>query len=275
MNTGMLKANLIQRIECTKLLTVILVWAAVINTYVSDYRNICHITGQKGCFELLPFLQSNFYFTKIVLFGVICFFTRLPYMERDQLYLVMRAGKVRWDRNNHIYHVLCGIIFAVLLNIMSIISMADCVNFTNDWGKVFQSIAAGNEKYACFIEIDPRILSEYTPLKLLFCTFTIDCLCITLLAELMYTVSLFKGKVWAYITGLIMIVLPMIDSNIAPSLSYVSPMSWLEPYKWRIGYDMSRPDLVHIYVMLIVIISVCILLCQWKIDKLDWNQKEE
>ena len=76
-----------------RMITILVIWIFMMDLILSGYRSVSISSGQKDVMVLLPFLQNNFFFNKIILLSVLCFFSEVPFMSRQELYVVVRLGK--------------------------------------------------------------------------------------------------------------------------------------------------------------------------------------
>lgn len=42
--------------------------------------------------QILPFVQADGYFLKVMLIGVLCFFSNAPFMNRNEMYVILRPA---------------------------------------------------------------------------------------------------------------------------------------------------------------------------------------
>ena len=85
---------------------------------MADYRSMAMTLGLKDSFAILPHVQNDFYFNKIMLLGGMIFFADIPFMSGEELYVVLKIGKEKWSQINCCYIVLSGILLSTLLTVL-------------------------------------------------------------------------------------------------------------------------------------------------------------
>lgn len=88
--TGMWGANKLgiikYRIKNVKIFLIAIIWLFILDVYLADYRSMAMTLGLKDSFAILPHVQNDFYFNKIMLLGGMIFFCRYSlYVRRRTL----------------------------------------------------------------------------------------------------------------------------------------------------------------------------------------------
>ena len=84
--------------------------------------------GLKDSFAILPHVQNDFYFNKIMLLGGMIFFADIPFMSGEELYVVLKIGKEKWSQINCCYIVLSGILLSTLLTVLSLLTILPAIS---------------------------------------------------------------------------------------------------------------------------------------------------
>ena len=68
--TGMWGANKLgiikYRIKNVKIFLIAIIWLFILDVYLADYRSMAMTLGLKDSFAILPHVQNDFYFNKIM-----------------------------------------------------------------------------------------------------------------------------------------------------------------------------------------------------------------
>lgn len=107
--------NLYCRMKSMRFLTLLIIWGFMVDDMLRLYRNLAMELNVKDSFAILPFIQNDDFFMKVVLLSVLCFYSNAPFMERNELYFVQRIGKKRWGSRNIFYIFGSSILLAVIL----------------------------------------------------------------------------------------------------------------------------------------------------------------
>lgn len=272
MNLKSMMALLKKRMISVRMITLLVIWVFMLDLYLSDYRLRAMAHAVKDAAAVLPHLQNDFYFNKVILLGVACFFSNVPFMEQGELYVVMRLGKRKWGMRNVISIISCGWILSAVLTLLSVVMIIPVVDFSNEWGSLFQTFALSGSSGVQFCQ---QAMQTYTPYQLQIHIFLMDALAFSLLGMILYTASLFVPRIWAYALAVVLIFLPSLGKFLGGMIDNFSPFSWIETTHWRYGFDNSKPDLIYIYTAYMFLLFILVLVSQAKVKKMDWCSREE
>lgn len=229
--------------------------------------------GLKDSFAILPHVQNDFYFNKIMLLGGMIFFADIPFMAGEELYVVLKIGKEKWSQINCCYIVLSGVLLSILLTVLSLLTILPAISLKNEWGTLYQTFAFSGTA-GCVI-INSKAMSYYSPYALMLNIFLIDALTFAFMGMLLYTLSLFVSKIWSYVIVVVLIFLQSVFGKMGLVLDNFLPFSWISASHWRFGYDRHRPDLIYIYTAFCMLLFLLAVISEWKIKRMDWVSKEE
>lgn len=229
--------------------------------------------GLKDSFAILPHVQNDFYFNKIMLLGGMIFFADIPFMSGEELYVVLKIGKEKWSQINCCYIVLSGVLLSTLLTVLSLLTILPAISLKNEWGTLYQTFAFSGTA-GCMI-INASAMSYYSPYALMLNIFLIDALTFAFMGMLLYTLSLFVSKIWSYVIVVVLIFLQSVFGKMGLVLDNFLPFSWISASHWRFGYDRHRPDLIYIYTAFCMLLFLLAVISEWKIKRMDWVSKEE
>ena len=229
--------------------------------------------GLKDSFAILPHVQNDFYFNKIMLLGGMIFFADIPFMSGEELYVVLKIGKEKWSQINCCYIVLSGVLLSTLLTVLSLLTILPAISLKNEWGTLYQTFAFSGTA-GCVI-INASAMSYYSPYALMLNIFLIDALTFAFMGMLLYTLSLFVSKIWSYVIVVVLIFLQSVFGKMGLVLDNFLPFSWISVSHWRFGYDRRRPDLIYIYTAFCMLLFLLAVISEWKIKRMDWVSKEE
>lgn len=257
-----------------RMITILVIWIFMMDLILSGYRSVSISSGQKDVMVLLPFLQNNFFFNKIILLSVLCFFSEVPFMSRQELYVVVRLGRKKWGCKNVGYIMVNSLILSALLVLSSIVLIVPTIRLSDQWGSLIRTISVSGMVEGILLEVNADTISSFQPYELLLHQFLINSIAFCFLGMLLYTLSLFMKRIWAYICVVSLIFLPSVAGKLAIEMDNYSPCSWVQSAHWRYGFDNSKPDLVYIYVAFTMLIAILIYISQIKLEKSDWIYQE-
>ncbi|MBO5303510.1 MAG: hypothetical protein J6A92_05615 [Lachnospiraceae bacterium] len=254
-------------------LTLLFIWIYLLDLNLQGYRDIAKMWGETDTFAILPFLQTDTYFTKLLLTGVLCFFSNAPFMNRSELYVVIKTGRKNWGKRNIGYIVSSSILLAVVLQVLSMLMILPTITWTNSWGSIYKTLAVRGSELG--FNFSDAAMDVYTPLQLIIYVFLIDILAFTFMGMLLYTLSLYISRIGSYLVTIGCIFVTTMEAFVPFSISYYSPFSWIDLEMWRYGTSLDKPNLVYIFTAYIFVIFVLCMLAQKRICTVEWNEKEE
>lgn len=266
--------NIKNRMISIRFVTLGLVLCFIFDLYLRDFRANVRLMEIKANVAVLPFLQSKNYFMKIVFLGIVYFYSNVPFMEREQLFVLARLGKKQWGRRNLSYIVGSGLILTLLLALISIMGVLPVGRISLSWDAAYKTLAlTAGENMSFFINY--HIMKNFEPLPLFMLILLLDWMVITIFGMFMYAVSLLGYRTIACIAGMLLVFFPSIDKWVPVSLAYFSPISWLDCENWRMGFDTTKPDIVYILVAGMFSIFILTVICQAGIRRVEWKAADE
>lgn len=266
--------NIKNRMISIRFITLGFVLCFIFDLYLRDFRANVRLMEIKANVAVLPFLQSKNYFMKIVFLGIVYFYSNVPFMEREQLFVLARLGKKRWGRRNLSYIVGSGLVLTLLLAVISIVGVLPVGRFSLSWDAAYKTLALTSGENMSFF-INYHIMRNFAPLPLFMLVLLLDWMVITIFGMFMYAVSLLGHRTAACIAGMLLVFFPSIDKWVPVSLAYFSPISWLDCENWRMGFDGTKPDIVYILVAGMFFIFILTVICQAGIRRLEWKAADE
>ena len=263
--------NIKNRLYSFRFFTVAFMLVFILDLYLGDFRNNIHTMGVRANMAVLPFLQTSNFFMKLVLLCVVYFYSDAPFMEKDQLFSLMRLGKVRWGRRNLSYIVGSAFVLSGLLTVLSILEILPVGKFSTTWDAAYKTLSLTGGDGLLGFAVEYQIMKNYSPAELMLLTFAVDGMVFAVVGMVMYALSLMGCRTLAAATGVLITFLPSIDNQISVSLVYFSPSSWLDCENWRVGYDNTIPDLAYILVALCFSIFLLGVLCQARVKHMEWK----
>lgn len=266
--------NIKNRINSIRFVTLSFMLCFIFDLYLRNFRTNVQLMEMKANVMILPFLQSQNYFMKMVFLGIVYFYSDVPFMEREQIFMFMRLGKWRWGRRNLSYIVGSAFILTVLLALISIAEVLAVGEFALSWDAAYKTIALTSGENMSF-SINYHIMHAFAPLTLFMLTLLLDWIVITIFGMLMYAISLFGYRTAASVIAALVVFIPSIDKWVPVSLVYFSPISWLNCENWRMGFDSTKPDLGYILVAGIFMIFILGIICQERVRRMEWKVVDE
>lgn len=247
----------------------------ILDVWLAGPKELIAQMGESVSIHMLAFLQNNFIFVKILLLGVLYFYSNAPFTEKSQLFVVMRIGKERWGRRNVLYILGSALVIAVFLTGCSMIMLLSCGTFETVWGSMDKTLALTSASESFYFGMDYGIMKTFAPLELEIYTFFINWFTFAILGMFLYAGCLMGTKAVAYAVSVILIFSPDMIGYIQPRQVYYNPIAWIQSKNWRLSYDVSRPDVFYILVAQLLVIFLLVLFSQWRMSRFQWKQYDE
>lgn len=232
---------------------------------------------------VFPFLLTSHIFLSLFWFGIIYINSDIPFMQYHGMYQIIRTGRVRWAIGNVVGIFIRSFLATAITAICSVLPLLPNIEWTNEWGKVFRTIASTGvaEAYRFRFRIYYEIFSVYTPLQLICITILVVSLIATFLAMLMYAVSIYVNRAMAVVMGTLMCIMIFLAKNVHVSIKYkfalFTPAVWAEVAGIatpNLGYYWL-PPLWYMLLFLLVSIFICIILVLLRLRHMELNWVNE
>lgn len=266
--------NLWARMKGRRMIAFLLLTFFFMDIYMSPFREIVRIMGEKCNIVVLPFLQTKDFFMKKMFLVVVYFFSNVPFMEKTELFYLGRLGKERWGKRNIFYIAISSVFLTLILFIISVAEVWSVAKVSLSWDAVMKTVALTKIESMKFA-IQYEIMDAYQPMELLIHILVLDWLVITMIGLLMYTISLFYKRILATVIAVVLVFLPSIDVWLGGCLVYFSPLSWLDCSNWRIGFDNAKPDYLYMLVASIFVNVLLVVLARWQTRRMEWKPQED
>ncbi len=136
---------------------------------------------------VFPFMTSDYMLQIILMAAAILLIIDAPFQNENQLYLMYRAGTAAWKLGSFLYMALVAVVFVISIWGMALLSLADVVQFSMEWGKILGTLmqtTAGIE-YGIPMAFNYTIF-QYTPLQATIYGLLLEALCILWLGMIVY-----------------------------------------------------------------------------------------
>lgn len=208
------------------------IWAIVFLVCLFEWIRIEQLRG--ACIEqelsiscwyfphLIVGMQAIFYY-----FGVLLLFCDAPFVDNQQMDVILRAGKRNWFRGKIMYILLASCIYFLWVFAVSVIEFIPYVGFSLEWEDMM-NILSLDVSYGGSIR--RKILIEYTPLEATLTQYVICVLLAMFLGLLIFYCNLFKkqnvGMGIALLIVLTGVLVSFVDIYVMRVIIYFLPMAW-------------------------------------------------
>lgn len=233
-------------------------------------------------FSMAPHFFSIFLFVTYYGFIVCYMFSDAPFMNRSEVYKVVREGRIRWLLSKVVAIIVQSIALTAFSFLGGILVFLPNVDFSNKWGEVVYTMAYSGDMIIGYntvgVAVAP-IIERYTPIQAFIFSFFMTSLITTLIGLLIFAVSLYSNRVVALMVGLGLANMQLV-LNYFPNLMwcyYCSPYTWIMigAYGVRSFMGTYYPRLPYCLCMSFAIIAALLVLIFLKARKMEFHWYKE
>ncbi len=264
--------------NCPRMRTFFLLFFFYTWFYVEPVRRFAAHAGSSVSPWLQPFLLSSLYYGLVFLVGAIYLFSKVPFMERRQMYLCLRLGRTKWILLHLCKVLACSILYTVAVFLCIGLALFPYVRPNLGWGKVLYTLSLTNAstEYELEFSISYQLLAKFEAPMLVGLTFLISACIVLFLGLIMFLISLYFSRLCAVVCASIFAVCPILienisERNIQQVLVNCIPTEWLVLDK--LGLQNLRgvlspdfPDVMIRLVCITALLTFCILFMSRKME---------
>lgn len=186
--------------------------------------------GMTYCFA--SFLFSCFICTLFLYLSVILMFCDAPFIDRQQLFVIVRSGKSNWFLGKIIYIFFASIIFTVCVNLVCWLELFPYIGFGNKWGDMALQVVRDSEGLGGLggnFHLTERTLEMFSPGKAFALQFFIVMSTNIFLGLLTFFINLHKSRTYGSAVALSVVIISSLLQYIGDYknvLQYVSVVTW-------------------------------------------------
>ncbi|MCM1499556.1 MAG: hypothetical protein NC124_13910 [Clostridium sp.] len=145
---------------------------------------------------IFPFLSSDWICQMIISGYYIWIVSALCGNKEEDLFIRARAGESAWQSGSCMSMIKSAFVYVLCLILSSAILLAPYLEFSFDWGIIWNTLARTNagQQYLINISISPVIIHLHTPIEAFACSILLQFLCLSWLGMLMYFVNTLTQK---------------------------------------------------------------------------------
>mgnify|MGYP000178248066 CR=1 FL=1 len=210
----------------SRILITIFFLLIFIHSYTKGLSSFCDYVNVKSSPWIYPFLYMQYYNKLLFFFPLLLIFSNAPFIDSNQLYIIARSGRIKWCMGQICYIFITSSIYFVFIILFSILLNIKCIEFTNDWGKVINTLAntnAGTEFQIGFSP-DRNIVNMFSPLQAVWFTFLHSWVSGVVLGLIIFLFNMIFKGVGTFISSFILVFSAIASKQI--SLVKFSPVTW-------------------------------------------------
>lgn len=180
---------------------------------------------------------SSLYYDLIVLLGAVYLFSKVPFMNRSQMYVFLRMGRAGWIKLQIAKLGICSLIYTLLLFFYSVVVMLPHIEADRGWGKLLYTLALTNASNTVKMSFDVpyRILAEQTPALMIAQVFLVVFLIVFLIGLSMFVISIWTSRTASLLVNTFFCCVPIVIENARKAeqqlLVKIIPTEWIKVTK--------------------------------------------
>lgn len=156
---------------------------------IEQVRGACDTYGLSISCWFFPFLFTNSIHNIFFYFGILLLFCDAPFVDNQQMDIILRSGKKNWFRGKILYLLVASCLYFLLIFVVSIIEFFPNVGFSLEWEELINKISLGS-KYGM---MQREIVSGYSPIEACLTQYVICVLFAFFLGLLIFYLNLFNN----------------------------------------------------------------------------------
>lgn len=210
-----------------------------------------------------PFLFSDTIYKLFFFFGILLLFCNAPFVDNQQMMVVLRSGKKNWFVGKILYVFVTTVCFFLWLFLVSILEFFPYVGFSSRWESIIEMLSINGQMGEYIIPISRNIVLQLTPLQAFLMSYVICVLAGILLGLLIFYINMYgKTNLGVGVALCILLMTGIVD--VLP-LEYQRRFLWVSPISWTdvevftlvyggISFGYAIAFLTIINILLIVLI---------------------
>lgn len=215
--------------------------------YVHDFKAVADHLNYKAPIWIFPFMYTKSYAKVLFTLPVILLFCDAPFIDKNQMFVMMRTSRTKWLCGQIIYIISAGGVYYFFIFAVSILSMIFFGEPSLDWDKPIVTMAYNSSEASSAgvysLNISRTTVEFFTPLLACFYTFIMSWLSAVFLGLLIFACNLFTGsRVWGIASGSFFVVLTLV-AKLRKYLDRFSPITWSTLDGIDVGGLTVRPSI--------------------------------
>lgn len=238
-----------------------------VNEYLRGIYDLAKASEYAVTPWVFPFIDSQIYIRILIYMGVIILFCDAPFMDRNQMYVIARCGRMKYAAGQLIAVVMMTMVYFFILMIAPVLLNLKYTGFSMDWGVLLNSASRTNvlEGFTkTYLIIYSVVIKNLTPVQAMVMAYIYHTLTGVLLGSVIYFANICfkKGKgIGVVCAGALVAADPFF--SMFDNLYKLSPVSWgrMDLINYQANTKRFTPVMAGMMLLgLILIMSImCIL----------------
>lgn len=254
---------------------------SILHYYISTVKHFSIMADYPATPWILPFIGQNVYCLFVYGISVVYFYSNIPFMQKHEMYVLMRQGRKRWIFTKILRTCLSAIMLSIIEFALSVLILLPRIELDAKWGKLYNSLAmtsAGTD-YGVKIFFPYEIINENSAIRTLLIFWTVLFVVTGLIGMIMFVLSIYINRTAAVVSGTFFSVLPVVFANLylhKEWIGFISPLSWLDLLLLYGKMCKKHPSFLQIIIVTVILIPILSIasLKGMQLKDLSWTNEE-
>lgn len=255
------------------------IWVALIIVLIIIYSltkrlsDICIYTGVKSSPWIFPFLYMQYYNKMLFFFPLILIFSNAPFIDKNQLYVLIRSGRNKWCFCQMLYIIVASALYFAFIMAFSIVLNLDCIEFTGEWGKILNTLAntTMGTKFQLGFSPEKDVINMFSPVSAMWFTFLHSWISGIVLGLVVFLFNM-KIKGGGTFLASIMLVFSAVAAK-QTSLVMISPISWSTLNYIQLKYNDGLPSYGYITAFYTIMLFVLFVIIMYSTKRYNFDRE--
>lgn len=264
-----------------RLIVVCVFQFTILHYYVNSVKQYAAAVGYPAAPWILPFMGQNVYFQFVYGISAVYFYSNVPFLQRYEMYVLMRQGRMRWASAKLIRIWISAVMLAAVTVILSILPLIPHLEWTFQWGKVYNTLAltGAGDAYHVKLFFSYELMKENSALMTVLLMFSLLWIVTGLTGTVLFALSICVGRTAALFTGTFFAVLSVVFANLyiwQEWIGFLSPFSWIDLLLLYGKVCRPAPSFAMICIVAVVLGIILYILSLKAVHTkdLDWIEEE-
>ncbi len=206
---------------------------AILHSYLDGIQEYCEAMEHPISSHVMTMLGGAVYVVVIYGISIVYFYSNVPYMQKNQMYALIRMGKKQWMLSKMLQIWGSALALIIIEFVMVSIILFPHMRWESDWGSILYTLAetgVGTE-FGIMIPISSDLINGVSAMEAGVWYLLMMWLATGLVGMCMLVVSLFSNRILGIFVGALIAFLHIAFENMfdwIPWLSYMSPFTWMK-----------------------------------------------
>ncbi len=250
----------------------LLIMLVFVHSYTNGLSSFCDYVNIKSSPWIFPFLYTQYYVKLLFFFPLILIFSNAPFVDNNELYVIIRSGRIKWSIAQILYIIISTAIYFFLVILFSIIFNLNIICITDEWGKVLNTLANTDaaDQFNIGFKPDKNIINLFSPIQAMWFTFLHSWISGIILGLIIFLFNMIFKGFGTFISSIVLVFSAIASKEL--SLVKYSPVTWSTLNYLHIHINDNFPSYGYIGVfysvsIFLLILAIVLVSKNYDIDK--------